>query len=111
MPAGHTELSAVLVTDPDQFKKLADISRIRKQVTLVLESGILDKVRAATIARLAQKEANLTIKTTGTGRKCRLVMPDTRAELRKVLDFLLENYFQGPLTGTRFVANSKIVAT
>jgi hypothetical protein len=103
--AGHRALA---VDDVAGFRTIADIKRIRKQVALVLESDILSKVPVRTIVSRAKTEAShLTIQTTGRGKNMKIVLPESRAEVRDLLDFLQENCYRGCLTRQGYVANSK----
>jgi hypothetical protein len=90
------------------FLTLADTTRIRKQVALILDSKILDKVDSRTIVKQA-KLFGLKIATMDHKGKKKIVLPENRSDLREVLDFLQENVYKGCLTDTTFVSNSKRV--
>lgn len=88
------------------FLTLADTQRIRKQIALILDSKILDRVQPKTIVTEARR-VGLKVATRNVDGKPRIVLPDQRPELKNLLDFLQENYYQGCLTSTPFVSNSK----
>jgi hypothetical protein len=89
------------------FLKLADSTRIRKQIALILDSKILDKVPTKTIVSRAKRLFKLTIDTQDVNGNKKLVLPDNKAGLKDVLDFLQENFYKGCLTDTTFVSSSK----
>ena len=86
---------------------LADASApVRKKITLILQSGVLDNFTTAQIVAAAQT-FKVDIKTTDDGR---ISLPTNSTELRRLLRFLDEDYYESPLTQTHFVSNSKRVA-
>jgi hypothetical protein len=88
------------------FLTLTDTTRIRKQIALILDSKILERVPATTIVQRAA-DFNLTVSTSRVDGKKKIVLPDTRPELKIFLDFLQENFYKGCLTSTTFLTNSK----
>lgn len=94
-----------LLEDADAFNNAAAIARVRKQVALILESGILKKVKPSTVASRA-KAMGLDFVAV---KKGKIVLPPDRQTLRKLLDFLQENYYEGCLTSQKFISNSKQV--
>ena len=40
----------------------------------------------------------------------KIVLPESPSELRKLLRFLDEDYYESPLTQTQYVSNSKRIA-
>jgi Domain of unknown function (DUF4868) len=79
---------------------------IRKKITLILQSGVLDNFTTTQIVAAAQN-FKVEIKTTEDGR---IALPTNSTELRRLLRFLDEDYYESPLTQTHFVSNSKRVA-
>ena len=79
---------------------------IRKKISTIVQSGILDSHTTAQIVATAQTfdvpvlldEHN------------RIVMPSNKTDLRRLLQFLDEDYYRSPLSQTRFISNSKRVA-
>ncbi|PZR45670.1 hypothetical protein, partial [Paraburkholderia fungorum] len=53
---------------------------------------------------------DIEIKTQEVDGKPAIVFPETRAELKRVLRFLDEDYYQSPLSDARYISNSKTVA-
>jgi hypothetical protein len=87
------------------LNNLAD-TVIRKKVTLINESGILTKHTMAEITGAATT-LKFDLKTSGTGAKTQIVMPSTKKEIKELLDFLDEDYFNSEITKQRFRSNSK----
>jgi hypothetical protein len=91
------------------FVDLSDTTRIRKQIALILDSKILDKVPTKKIVSRAKTLFKLKIATIIEDGKKKMVLPDNRSDLKDVLDFLQENFYKGCLTDTTFVSSSKRV--
>jgi hypothetical protein len=86
---------------------IADASApVRKKITLILQSGVLDNFTTEQIVAAAQN-FKVDVKTTDDGR---ISLPTNGTELRRLLRFLDEDYYESPLTQTHFVSNSKRVA-
>jgi hypothetical protein len=81
----------------------------RRKIGLIRQSGILDKTPADQIAKVAVS-FDIEIKTQEVDGKPAIVFPETRAELKRVLRFLDEDYYQSPLSDARYISNSKTVA-
>ena len=79
---------------------------VRRKITLILQSGVLDNFTAEQIVASAQT-FKIDFKTTPDGR---IVLPTNGTELRRLLRFLDEDYYESPLSQTHFVSNSKRVA-
>lgn len=79
---------------------------IRKKITLILQSGMLDNFTTEQIVAAAQN-FKVDVKTTDDGR---IALPTNGTELRRLLRFLDEDYYESPLTQTHFISNSKRVA-
>ncbi|MDB5797226.1 MAG: hypothetical protein JWP36_1128 [Paucimonas sp.] len=94
------------IADASLFSAAAS-SLVRKKIALILQSGILDKFTATQLAAAAQT-FKVNLKTTEDGNK--IVLPQGGAELRSLLRFLDEDYYESPLTQTHFISNSKRVA-
>ncbi|MDP3822658.1 MAG: hypothetical protein Q8R33_14395, partial [Burkholderiales bacterium] len=75
-------------------------------LTLILQSGVLDKHPVAHIVATA-KPFKVDIQTTPEGK---IVLPVGASDLRRLLRFLDEDYYESPLTQTQYVSNSKRVA-
>lgn len=81
----------------------------RRKIGLIRQSGILDKTPADQIAKVAIG-FDIKIKTEEIDGKSVIVFPETRAELKRVLRFLDEDYYQSPLSDAHYISNSKTVA-
>ena len=80
---------------------------VRKKIALILQSGVLDKYSGQDIANAAQA-FNVEIELSDDG-KIKLPTND-KGNLRRLLRFLDEDYYEATLSQTRFLANSKRVA-
>ena len=107
--AAEVKLFAVhpmLVTADAAAFEAAASSTVRRKIALILQSGVLDKHPVATIVATA-KPFKVNIQITPEGK---IVLPASASELRKLLRFLDEDYYESPLTQTQYVSNSKRVA-
>lgn len=100
--ATHVKL---FVNDVNAFLENAN-PLVRKKIALISQSGVLDNFTTEQIVAAAQA-FNLEFATTVDGR---IVLPNSRTELRRLLRFLDEDYYESPLSQTHFVTNSKRVA-
>jgi len=100
------EHPSFVTPDIPAFQEVANTSRMRKQIALILASEIMDEHSPKKIVRRAA-QFKLKIKTVQDGKNTKLVLPIERAALKSVLDFLQENYYKGCLTATTYVSNSK----
>jgi hypothetical protein len=96
----------VLSTGDAAAFEAAASSTVRRKIALILQSGILDKHPVTTIVATAST-FKVTIQTTPDGK---MVLPESPSELRKLLRFLDEDYYESPLTQTQYVSNSKRIA-
>lgn len=79
---------------------------IRKKIALILQSRILDNFTTEQIVAAAQN-FNVQVELSEDGR---IVVPTNSTDLRRLLRFLEEDYYESPLTQTHFVSNSKRIA-
>lgn len=79
---------------------------IRRKVALVMQSAILDKVNLEE-AKAVANAFGIELKTAEIDGKDVLVLPENKAELKKVLRFLDEDYFKSALLSTPHLSNSK----
>lgn len=100
--ANHERLAA---EDPAVFESTAG-NLVRRKIALILQSGVLDKYTPEQIVATAQA-FKLEIKTTDDGK---IALPTNATELRRLLRFLDEDYYESPLSQTHYVSNSKRVA-
>lgn len=79
---------------------------VRRKVALVMQSAILDKVDLEETKKVALV-FGIDLKTTTLDGKPILVLPQNKAEIKKVLRFLDEDYFQSILLSTPHLSSSK----
>ena len=79
---------------------------IRKRIAIINDSGILERVPPADIA-LKALEFSLKIEVGGKDGKDALLFPNDKKQIKAILRFLDEDYYRSPLTGTKYIANSK----
>lgn len=93
------------VIDLDAFVAASD-NWVRRKVSLVMQSGILERIDfEATREAALVFGINLNLEVDGD--KVSLVLPGKKAELKKLLRFLDEDYFQSVLSSTPHLSNSK----
>ncbi|WP_461321480.1 hypothetical protein [Bradyrhizobium barranii] len=79
---------------------------IRGKVALVMQNGILDRIDFEA-AKASALVFGINLETQANGEKVALVLPEKKAELKKLLRFLDEDYFQSVLSSTPHLSNSK----
>ena len=89
------------IADIPEFKGFSD-QGIRKLVTAIGKKKVLDNFTPAQIVAAAAT-TTLTIDLD----QGKIVMPRSRAEAKKLLHFLDEGFYKGPLSGVAFITNSK----
>ncbi len=100
--ATHAKMS---VEDLPGF--LASASQlVRKKIALIRQSGVLENFTSQQIVASAQA-FNVQIAMNADGR---IVLPTNKTDLRRLLRFLDEDYYESALSQTRYVSNSKRVA-
>ncbi|MBT1427446.1 hypothetical protein [Dickeya dianthicola] len=87
------------------IKKIAD-NVIRTKVTLINNSNIL-KNHSVSDIKTAASALNFPLKTTGNGSNEKIKIPTTKKEIKELLDFLDEDYFNSEISKKRFRSNSK----
>lgn len=97
--AGHEKLA---VHDVQVFLAAAG-PQIRKKISLIRQSAVLENYSTDQIVAVAASmQFPLALSDDG-----RIIVPDNNTELRKLLRFLDEDYYESPLSNTRFISNSK----
>ncbi|MEM5387889.1 Kiwa anti-phage protein KwaB-like domain-containing protein [Paraburkholderia phymatum] len=76
---------------------------IRKKISLISQSGILEQHTTEQLVAVAQI-FNVPMNVNEHGR---IILPTNKTELRQILRFLDEDYYESPLSQSRFVSNSK----
>ena len=89
------------VDDNILFKRNAD-SIIRKRIALLQKNNVLDSLSIDNISQAAQ-EYDVEIEI----RNNKIVIPDDKKKLKKLVKFLDEDYFTTPLTSRKCITNSK----
>lgn len=79
-------------------------STSRKKIKSIQMSGILNN---HTVPDIIQKAGNFSINLSA-NEEGKLIMPSDKSELRNLLRFLDEDYFETSITGTKCMTNSKI---
>lgn len=98
-------LECLHVDDEAKFLALAD-SWVRKKIALILGRGTLGQRPPAEIVDLAAR-FGLQIQLHGNGPGASLKLPEMKRDMKRVLRFLDEDYFESVITETNFVTNSK----
>lgn len=78
----------------------------RKRISYLMQSGLLDET-TPTQVKEAAAQYNIEVSVEQDGGQEVIVIPEEASERKALLKFLEEDYYQGPLTATKYVANSK----
>lgn len=97
-----------VLIDESVLVDLAD-TWIRRKIALVQQSQILTKVPLIEI-QAAAAGFGIFLKLTSVNGQDQLEFPETKAELKTLLRFLDEDYYESPLSKTHFITNSKRAA-
>lgn len=98
---------ALQFTDAQVFMDVAD-AWVRRKVVLIQQSGILDNCSPSKIAATA-KFCDLQMQLAGSAGQERIVIPADRQEVKQILRFLDEDYFQSPQSTMKYLAKAKRV--
>lgn len=90
--------------DSDKFVAVAD-QQIRLRITAIQSSGVLKKYNAKKIQSVAKK-IGFILKTKQVDGKGRIVMPESKKEIKTFLKILDETIYQGMLSGELKESNS-----
>ncbi|MGY4570494.1 Kiwa anti-phage protein KwaB-like domain-containing protein [Bradyrhizobium sp. USDA 3256] len=99
------ESELLKIEDSSTFIASSD-NWIRRKVALVMQSGILDRLEPDA-TKEAAKHFGIDVQTEVNGEKIKLILPSNKAELKKILRFLDEDYFRSILSSTPHLSNSK----
>ncbi len=102
-----TQHPALQFTDAQMFIDGAD-AWVRRKVMLIQQSGILDYCPASKIVDTA-KYCDLHLQLVGTAGQERIAMPADRQEIKQILRFLDEDYFQSSQNATKYMSKSRRV--
>lgn len=106
--ADINEFAAIPVLRVPAVQQLIEMSDswVRRKLVLVTQSGILDAVPVSVI-QAAAAEFSIKLVTAKEGNNDVIVPPGIKAELKKLLKFLDEDYYTSPLSARNYVSNSK----
>jgi hypothetical protein len=90
----------MIEADADQVIALST-APIRKLISSVQNSGVLNNFPPAEIARKAAPLMNVTVN------NGRIILPATKAEIRNLLTFLDHGIYRSPVDDTAYMANSR----
>ena len=93
--------------DTQVFMDVVD-AWIRRKVILIQQSGILDNCPASKIAATA-KFCDLQLQLAGTAGQERIVIPADRQEVKQILRFLDEDFFQSPQNTMKYMSKARRV--
>ncbi|WP_439373845.1 Kiwa anti-phage protein KwaB-like domain-containing protein [Bradyrhizobium sp. DASA03120] len=93
------------ISDPAAFVAASD-NWVRRKVALIMQSGILERIDFEA-TKASALIFGINIETEANGDKAALVLPTMKPELKKLLRFLDEDYFQSVLSSTPHLSNSK----
>lgn len=99
--------AALHFADPQIFFGVADVW-VRRKVVLIQQSGILDYCPARKIASIA-KFCDLNLQLAGSAGQEKIVIPVDRQEVKQILRFLDEDFFQSPQSIAKYFAKAKRV--
>lgn len=89
------------VEDDGVIIELSD-AVMRKKFMAVKSSKILERV---TVTQIAKQAKNFSVKLKI--EQNRIIFPGSKKEAKELLRLLLEGYYEGPLTGNKFITNSQ----
>lgn len=87
----------------EQWLKDNSNTAIRKQITLIQKSGILNSASPKKVT-VSAKKFKLTISLDAMGK---IILPNDKKACRDILTFLNEQYYIGLISGTKYRTNSK----
>ncbi|GGY49498.1 hypothetical protein GCM10007148_17610 [Parvularcula lutaonensis] len=91
------------VNIPDVKKFIEDADEVvRKKIYLIKKSGVLNNYKTKDLER-AGKAAGVSIAMSGKA----ITFPDDKKQLKELLNFLDHGVYKSPISGDRFLANSK----
>lgn len=98
-------LPSVSFSHPASLQRNAD-SWVRRKIALIQDRGILSEHTPIAIHKAAA-DYGLSVEVQGEGDQAVLVFPDSKKSLKSLLKFLDEDYYSGPVTGAKYLSNSK----
>lgn len=95
----------IKITDLGVFEGVSD-SWVRRKLALVMQSGILDSIDLSK-AKIASKNYGINIFTENVNGKEIIVVPQDKADLKRLLRFLDQDYFNSILSDVPHLSSSK----
>lgn len=95
----------ILIADSGAFNEIAD-SWVRRKLAIIHDRGLLDQISTPDIASKASS-FGITIQTDSVDGVDVIRVPDDKKEVKELLRFLDEDYFEGPLSAAKYLSNSK----
>jgi len=99
--------AALQFADAQVFMDSADVW-VRRKVVLIQQSGILDYCPASKLAATA-KFCDLHLQLAGSAGQERIVIPADRQEVKQILRFLDEDYYQSPQSTMKYMSKARRV--
>jgi hypothetical protein len=96
--ASHDSLQ---IDDVEAFKENSD-QTVRKLIHVIEKQGVLDEYSADDISDKAQ-ELEFTVNV----QSGKVVMPSEKKDIKKLLHFLTDGFYEAPLSGKKYLTNSK----
>lgn len=94
--------AALNISDKKKFSESAN-QFIRKKISSILQSGLLDKIDTSNIKKISSK-FGVDVKICSAGK---IIIPEDKGELRKLLKVLNEDYFESCLINSPYISSSK----
>lgn len=91
----------ILCDDSEAFFKNANAT-VRKKITALSKNLILENLDVVHAEKVSENFLDFPLI-----RDNKVFLPSERKELNKVLDFLLDNLYEAPLSGEKYRTNSK----
>lgn len=98
-------LAAIAVDDVNVLLENSD-TWVRKRLALIVASGVCEAVAPAVIREKGEKYG-VAIELRGGDDDAQIVIPQEKAALKRLVQLLDERFYDGPLTETPYLANSK----
>jgi hypothetical protein len=100
-----TEIATIKVQDPVALKERSG-QWVRTRLAYILDSKVLEAFTPQQLSTKA-KDFGVTLECVEENGQSKLLIPESPKELRAALKFLEEEYYEGPITGAAYEANSK----
>ncbi|RXF66892.1 hypothetical protein BKM77_01085 [Pseudomonas syringae] len=99
----------IFSANPAGILEVSD-SWVRRKISLIQQSGILQSIPINEMKAIAL-EFNIPFETMTNEDGEKLLLPEAKSDLKKLLRFLDEDYYKSPLSKTNFLSNSKRVVS